>query len=110
MTYSAAEGFIDPGYGELAAKVILEIYNRSWDADKIREAERNIKLGTSHANGCCRMECQAQAVIAETRAEKNYWVIMRMLAKIRARMSIPLIDLILVVILPLEYYPRALIC
>lgn len=88
MAYSEAEGFTHPDYDELAAEATTDIHNRDWDGDQINEFERNIAMGRVACDWLLTEdECRERVAQSETRAERNYYVTMLLLAKARLTLA-----------------------
>lgn len=88
MAYREAEGFIHPYYDELTAEAMADIHNRDWDEDQIREFYRNIEMGRIACDWLLtEPACRERIDLAETRAERNYYVTMLLLIKARLTLA-----------------------
>lgn len=84
MSYGQYEGFSHHYYDELAAEAIAYAHHQQWDAEKLREVERNLSLGRVACDWLLSEEqCRERMAHAETKAEKNYYITMLLLIKAR---------------------------
>lgn len=86
MFYREDEGFISPYYDELASDAMVYVHSRNWSAERVLEVKRNIALGRVSCDWLLsEAKCREQVAVAETTAEKNYYVTMLLLIKERLK-------------------------
>ena len=76
------QSFIYPAYQALAERVLAHGRRQRWDSRIISEIERNLeqgKLGCDWWNS--ENTCGLRAQTASSRAERNYWITMRLLVR-----------------------------
>ncbi|MDD3879808.1 MAG: helicase-related protein [Syntrophomonas sp.] len=84
-----SQSFLHPSYQPLAERVLAYARRKAWDAEIIGELERNLERGKL---GCewwlSQQECLQRIQTARSRADRNYWISMRLLAQ-ASRQGLP---------------------